>query len=370
MNIGIDARLLSTPLRGTARYLKNLIKYLPVYDDVNKYFIFQYEDVPRENRYYDYILIKRKKLPRQISEHYWLNFTLSKLILKNKIDIFFTPYIFVPFYQRNWKNVITIHDALTIVCKKYYSFFYRKYLQLFIPPSIKRSNAIITVSESAKSDIIKYYNVVPQKISALHLWIDESFQPLILKKTLKKKLQEKYNLPEQFILFVSVLEERKNIETIIKVSKKLFERGINVKFVLVGNKGFGYNKFEKELNEIKDKIINLNFVEEEDLVLIYNLAKIFIFPTYYEGFGLPPLEAMKCGVPVIASNNSSMPEVVGSGGLLGDANNIDFFCDSIVRLLSDESFYLEMKTKALEQAKKFTAENHIKRLIDIFNNIE
>ncbi|MFZ1289665.1 MAG: glycosyltransferase family 1 protein [Melioribacteraceae bacterium] len=369
MRIGIDARLLSTKIRGTARYLSNLIECLPQFDSKNNYFIFQYEDLPQNNKFYTYIAIKKSKLPRQIYEHYWLNFKLPNLILENKIDIFFTPYIFVPLLKHNWKNIIAIHDSLTKVCKEYYSYHYRKYLDFLVPLSIKKSDAIITVSKSAMNDIIKFYNVDPKKIQYLHLWTDNKYKPIDHSLTEKRELLTKYNLPEKFILFVGVIEERKNITGILKVSDILLERGIDVKIVFVGREGFGFNKISNIFKSNRNRFIHLKEIDDKDLVSIYNLATLFFFPTHYEGFGLPPLEAIKCGLPVIASNNSSIPEVINDCGILGDSEDYEFFADKINLLLKDEQLYKNMKLNALKQAEKFTAENHIKKLVGIFNSI-
>lgn len=370
MNIGIDARLLNTPVRGVASYLTNLIKYIPEYDRYNKYFIFRYENTLEETNYYTYISIKKNYLPRQIFEHYWLNFILPRLIRKHDIDIFFTPYIFVPVVKNDWKNVTIIADALTKSCKKYYSFHYRKYMDIFVPPSLKRSDAIITISESAKNDIVKYYKINSNIIQVNYLWADAKFNQIQLTEDQKTIIRKKFDLPEKYVLFVSVLEERKNIEEIIKVSDILQSKGINLKFVLVGREGFGFEKIFPELEKRKNQIIHLKGISSEDLVLIYNLATLFFFPTHCEGFGIPPLEAMQCGIPVVTSNNSSLPEVVGDGGLLGDANDTEFFTNSIIKLLNDKSYYLKMKENAFKQAEIFSAKKHIKKLIDIFNSFK
>lgn len=369
MKIAIDARLLNTKIRGTARYLMNLIKYLPQFDNKNEYYLLQYENIPQNISFYNYITIKKNQLPRQLYEHYWLNFRLPKILEELKIDIFFTPYIFVPLTKKKWKNVIVIHDALTKVCKQYYTWHYRKYMDIMVPPSIKRSDFIVTVSEYAKKDIMKYYSISEDRIQHLYLWTDEKYKPLILTGEYKEKLLKKYNLPEEFILFVGVLEERKNISGIIKISDLLYEKRVNIKILLVGREGFNFKKIVSELNKRKDRIIHIKDIEDEDLVGLYNLAKIFLFPTFCEGFGIPPLEAMKCGLPVVASNNSSMPEVVGDGGLLGKANDYEFFADSIIKLLENKFVYNQMKSKALLQANKFTAEKHISKLVELFNSL-
>lgn len=369
MKIAIDARLLNTKIRGTSRYLRSLINALPNFDKSNKYYLLTYENTFINSDYYENIFIKRSSLPRQLYEHYWLNFKLPKILEELKIDIFFTPYVFVPLTKKRWKNVIVIHDSLTKVCKKYYTWHYRKYMDIMVPPSIKRSDAIVTVSRHAKQDIIKYYNVPEGKIDYLYLWADEKYKPIVLSDEKKAQLMKKYNLPTEFILFVSVLEERKNIAGIIHISDLLYQKGKPTKIVLVGREGFGFKKIEDELLKRKDRIIHIKEITDDELVYLYNLSKLFLFPTFYEGFGLPPLEAMSCGIPVIASNNSSIPEVVGDGGILVNTYDYEFFADSIIKLLNDDSLYQKMKENALKQASKFTAEKHITKLVTIFFNI-
>ena len=124
---------------------------------------------------------------------------------------------------------------------------------------------------------------------------------------------------------------------------------------MIGKQGFGFKQLhEEEIKKRSGRVIYIDYVEEEDIPIIYNLSTLFLFPSYYEGFGLPPLEAMKCGVPVLSSKNSSLIEVVGDGGLLFDANDYGAFAESIISLLNDEVSYNMMKDKAIKQAKKFT----------------
>ncbi|MEJ2618309.1 MAG: glycosyltransferase family 1 protein, partial [Ignavibacteriaceae bacterium] len=223
------------------------------------------------------------------------------------------------------------------------------------------------VSKSAREDILTYYDVVPDKVHYVYLWADEKYKPIHFDKGEKESLLKKLNLPEKFILFVGAIEERKNIRGILRISDILYSKGIDIKFVLVGKESFGFDPLYSEINKRKNRIIYYKYIDEETLPLLYNLSIIFLFPSYYEGFGLPPLEAMKCGAPVLASNNSSLKEVVGEGGILHEADNLDSFVQSIIALLHDDDFYNKMKSKAIQQAKNFSAELQMPKLIDIFN---
>lgn len=369
MNIGIDARLLGDKITGITRYLINVLKYLPQYDTSNKYTLFTYNKTNFDNSFYAHHLVNDFKLPRQVKEHLWLNLYLPKILNEKNIDIFFTPYVLVPLKKSSHKNVIVIHDVMTKACPQFFTTYYKKYMSVVVPQAIKRADEIVTVSQSAKNDIVKYYGVQPDKITVTQLWTDEKYKPLTLNHVQIDQIKKKFNLPENFILFVGALEERKNITGTLKISDILKSRHIDIKIVLIGNRGFGFDRFEDEIIKRKDRVLLIDYVPEQDLPFIYNLAKIFLFPSFYEGFGLPPIEAMKCGLPVLAGKNSSLIEVVADGGLMFDSEDYDSFASSVIELLKDKEFYGSMKAKALLQSEKFKPENEITKLIELFNSM-
>jgi glycosyltransferase involved in cell wall biosynthesis len=356
-------------ITGITRYLINVLHYLPQFDSKNKYSLFSYDKTKFDNKFYEHHIVQRTKLPRQLREHLWLNFSLPKLLVEKNIDLFFTPYILVPIKKSLHKNVIVIHDVMTKACPQFFASYYKKYMSVIVPQSIKRADAIVTVSQSAKNDIVKFYDVHPDKITVTHIWTDEKYKPLQLNEKGKEFVRKKYNLPDKFILYVGAIEERKNISGILKISDILKSRDVEMKIVLVGNKGFGFEKLSAEMYQRSDRILYIEHVAEEDLPSIYNLAEIFLFPSFYEGFGLPPLEAMKCGLPVLAGKNSSLIEVVADGGLMFDSEDYDSFASSVIELLHDKELYESMKVKALMQSEKFKPENEITKLIELFNSL-
>jgi len=368
MRIGIDVRLLGERITGITRYLINVLHYLPQFDSKNKYSLFSYDKTKFDNKFYEHHIVQQTKLPRQLSEHLWLNFSLPNLLTEKNIDLFFTPYILVPIKKSLHKNVIVIHDVMTKACPQFFTSYYKKYMDFIVPLSIKRSDSIITISESSRQDILKYYNVSPEKVRYMYLWTDEKYKPINFSEEEREFWINKYNLPSKFILFIGAIEERKNIRGILKISDILFSRGIDMKFLLIGKRSLGFKQLYEEIKKRSERVIYINYVEEEDIPIIYNLSTLFLFPSYYEGFGLPPLEAMKCGVPVLSSKNSSLTEVIGDGGLLFDANDYESFAESIISLLNDKVFYNMMRDKAIKQAKKFTPEVQMPKLIDLFNS--
>ena len=239
-------------------------------------------------------------------------------------------------------------------------------MNIFLPSSIKKSQIIITDSENSKRDIIKFYNVFAENIHIVYAAADDKFKKRILSTEQKKKLISQYNLPKNFILHVGAIENRKNIVGILKIGDLIKNIDKNIKIVLIGKPGYGAVEIFKEI-EKRENIYYRGHINDEDLPYVYNLAKVFLFPSFYEGFGLPPLEAMQSGLPTLASNTSSIPEIIGEGGITHDPRDYESFAMDIKRLLEDNGFYQEMKERALKQAKKYNWEISVRKLVDIFN---
>jgi glycosyltransferase involved in cell wall biosynthesis len=298
---------------------------------------------------------------------FWLNFVLPKYLEKHNIDLFFSPNHFLPLKKIRPKSIVVIHDVFHKIDKNFHPLYYRKYADFLLARAVKNSELIVTVSESSKKDIIRFYNAPEEKVKVVYEAADEIFQPRNLSEFEKIKLREKYNLPEKFILYIGVLEERKNIDGIIKIADLIKDKTETPIFLFgrIGHKGNQYIKEIKKRRNIQYK----GFVENQDLPYVYNLATIFLFPSFYEGFGLPVLEAMQSGVPVLTTNTSSLPEVVGNGGLMHNPKDYDGFAKDIMKLLEDKDFYDRLKNKGLEQAKKFNWKKTTKDIVNLFNQI-
>lgn len=369
MRIGIDARLLEIKMTGVGRYLIGLVDNFPICDDVNEYFLFTYK---KEGSFQNITTISTlffspSGVFRKILSPIWMNFILPFFLRKYRIDILFSPNQLLPLTKTHTKNVMVIHDLFHLVDKSFHPLFFRVYSGFFIGRSIKKSNFIITISEASKKDIQKLLNVSENRIGVTYEAAEEKFTPRILNDLKVSELREKYNLPKKFILYVGVIEERKNIHGIIKIADFLLEKGIDVPVVLVGRIGHNGKKYLETIKNRKN-MLYVGFVDDADLPFLYNLASVFIFPSFYEGFGIPPLEAMQSGVPVISSNASSLPEVVG-GGVLLDPSDYLGFVDAIIKILSDDDFRNQLIKNGLTQAEKFSAKSMTCKTVDIFNRI-
>ncbi|RJQ64722.1 MAG: glycosyltransferase family 1 protein [Stygiobacter sp.] len=368
MKIGIDARVLDRKVTGTSRYLLNLLTEIPAQDAHNEYFLFSTRKHEINNNFYKSIVTSDSKIPFKIYSPFWLNRDIPMLVKKYGIDLLFSPNVIIPLVDLGkCKTVSVVHDVIFKVYKEYYPFLYRQYLSFFLRLSLRKSNKIVTVSELSKNDIIKYYNLPSEKIEVVYNTASKRFYPRSLSELERNKILSKYSLPEKFLLYVGVVEKRKNVSGLIKVMDALEKKGSKIKLVVVGKPGYKSDSILEEFNKRNKTIIYFQYLEDDDLAYIYNLAFAFIFPSFYEGFGIPPLEAMQSAIPVLSSNAPALVEVVGEGGLIHNPSDYTGFMNDILKLEMDDKFYLLMKSKALEQSKKFSLKETTKKLVSIFN---
>lgn len=240
--------------------------------------------------------------------------------------------------------------------------------------SLRRASAVITDSESSRKDIIKYVGIRPEKISVVYLAAGEQFKNQ-KSEVKEQKLRTKYNLPEKFLLYVGDVTWNKNLPRLLDAVKK-----INVPLVMIGknlvqedyDKSNPWNQDLNRVNELArdDKnIIRLGFISMEELTQIYNLATVFIMPSLYEGFGLPILEAMACGCPVIASKEGSLPEIAGDAVFYVDAYNVENIAYGIERVLKDKKLQGELIEKGYQNLKKFSWEKTAEETLKVYRKV-
>jgi len=371
MRIGIDGRVLDRKITGTGRYLKNLLLELPNnHDDKNEYILFTNTKQNLDTKFFNVINVKESYIPMKLYSPIWHNYELPKLLKEYKIDVLFSPNIIVPLVDIGKTKIITVvHDIIPRIFPEYYPYFYKKYLSIFLPPTLKKADIVITVSEQSKEDLVNYYNVPEEKLRVVYNSSATIFNSSSSKKESRKILEEKLSINQEYLLFVGVIEKRKNVLGLIRIMDLIKKAGSKFILVTVGEPGYISKDFFEEINKRKDIIKYFNYVDDETLKLLYSNSFAFIYPSYYEGFGIPPLEAMQSGIPVLASDKSSLKEVVGSGGLIHDPDNHTAFANDILKLENDSDFYNNVIEKGLEQAKKFDIKKMTSRLVNIINEI-
>jgi glycosyltransferase involved in cell wall biosynthesis len=279
-------------------------------------------------------------------------------------EIYHSPYEPIPDEIRKStapiQKFLTVHDLIPIIHPEFFEF--NKDTVKNSLASLDLESWILCISQSTKNDLCNYSSLVdPHRVFVTHLAASQLFYPCL--DSLQKAVTcRKYNIPDvPYILSLSTLEPRKNINQTIRCFLKIIEQEKiqDLNLVLVGAKGWKYDNIFAEISKnpvLKDRIITTGYVADEDLAALYSGAIAFVYPSFYEGFGLPPLEAMQCGVPVITSNTSSLPEVVGDAGIMVDPKDSDMLCHSLLEVYNHPDLRQSMSQKSLAQAKKFSWE--------------
>lgn len=368
MKIGIDATSLCRKITGIEYYTLNLVKNILKIDSKNEYLILFRKEVHPELREFS---SKAKflicPLNNQIfCEQIWIPY----IDIKEKIDLMHFP-AFPPGLLCFGRYVYTIFDATIWKFRKTLSWKGRAYMRPLTILGAKRCKKIITISENSRNDIIQYAHIPEEKIINAGMAINDVFKPLANNKYSEDR--NKFHFPSKFILSVGTLQPRKNIVTLLKSFKILIEtyRVSNYKLILVGRRAWGSKII---LEKIKDfglarKVIITGYVSDEELICLYNLADIFVYPSLYEGFALPALEAMACRTPVITSNTSSLPEVVEDAAIQVDPLDAEQLADAIYKVLINKELQTQMAKKGFERVKKFSWEKTVKRVIKVYEEV-
>jgi len=377
MNIGIDIRVLARGSRtGVEEYAINLLDHLLRLEEKVNYKLF-YNAYQKVELNYDWlslnnVQLKDFRIPNRlffILARYFNQPKMDKLL--KGADIYFNPHFFIAPVSLRCKKIITFHDLSFEHYPEFFSWRKRAWHKFLMntKQEAKQADKIIAVSESTKQDLINIYGIEKEKIEVIYSGVGEQFKNISSKSVLKN-ISLKYGLPEKFILFFGTIEPRKNIIGLIKAFEILKQNQSipsELKLVIAGTKGWLYQDIFKTAQESKYKkdIIFTGFIEEEDKPCLYNLAELFVFPSFFEGFGFPPLEAMACEVPTIVSGNSSLPEVVGQGALIIDPFNIDEIAWAMETGLNNMDLRKRLIKKGLEQAKKFSWEKCAQKTLKI-----
>lgn len=314
--------------------------------------------------------IKIVRVPKFRSSAHRIIFeqTLFYFYLK-ECDVFFTPSLSLPLFAPG-KKILTIHDMIPFWDKNKYSFIIRHYVILMTRWTTKFSDAVVTVSESSKQDIIKYLNIKSEKVHVIYNFILNS-ENVIIKRNpqeAKLKINDGINLrlDVPFFLTVSTLQPAKNIDGLIKAFALFKKNNPSYYLYIVGNKGWNYNGLFDlvKQNNMEKYVIFPGYLDDSLLSILYSYCKGIVYVSFYEGFGIPPLEGFYHGKVCVASNISSIPEVVGNAGYLVDPYDINSIAKGMELLTID----VENRSRFIpEQLEKFVPENQIKKLIDLFN---
>jgi len=355
MKIGIDIQTTLGQKSGFGFYVKNLVESLKRVDTANEYVLIAPESQT------DFTTPQRLL---------WDQFSFPRRAARAKVDILHQPCFSAPLFYRG-KIVITIHDLISHFFPKNIPQGSRFYFSRWMPLTYEKAAKIIAISENTKKDIMSLLKIPEEKIVVIHSAVGQEFKPMVDTGKIAQ-VKNKYATGRKYILDVGTLEPRKNLPFLVKAFNLAIKKGeIEHNLVLTGKKGWYYEglfNLIKELN-LEERVILPGYVADEDLPALYNGADLFCFPSLYEGFGFPPLEAMSCGTPVIAAKNSSIPEVVGEAGILLTLQSEDLWAENIIQVLNNSSLAKSLRDKGLAQAKKFSWDKTARETVRVYEEV-
>ncbi len=353
MRIGINGRFLIAKQTGVQRVAFNLIKTLIQLDSDNEYFLFTGpgEVNKKEWQHKNCHVIASNIYPgRTLRNLLWEQSTLPSLAKKYKVDLLHSPANMAPLFYRG-KSIITIYDVCFVVNPQWYSFLFRTWYTFIIPKLAHKATKVITDSNNSRNDILKFCKIEINKINLVYWAVDEAFI-----ESYKRRKTQPNRPKEDYILFVGSVEPRKNINTLLQAYERmrLSHPSIKTKLMIIGGENPIFANQTLAIDKYKSDIIIKGFVEEDQLREYYLSALLVAYPSLYEGFGLPPLEAMASGTPVITSNTSSLPEVVADAAITIHPYDVTSLADALYRLITNESLRDELIAKGLEQVGRFS----------------
>jgi glycosyltransferase involved in cell wall biosynthesis len=281
------------------------------------------------------------------------------------IDLFHGTDHLLPRLDRA-RSVFTLHDLTFALCPETHATLNRRFLTAMMPVFLRRADRVIADSEYTRQDAVRLYGFPASRVTVVYPGVASRFRPSGPEQV--GDVRRKYSLPPRFTLFVGTIEPRKNLTVLAEAHRDLRSRGFEQKLVIVGRKGWLHEGFFRRVHELglEGEVLLPGFVADEDLPALYTAADLFVYPSIYEGFGLPVLEAMACGTPVVCSDASSLPEVVGDAALLFSPKDTAALCVAMSRALTDASLRDELRAKGLARAAGFTWERTAQQTLAVY----
>lgn len=369
LRIGFDGKRAANNLTGLGNYSRSLIEALSKQFPETQYLV--YSPKVKSSRQIDVFFEAENiqlKLPIN-GTFLWRSLNILKDLLRDKVQIFHGLSHEIPFAIQHTKikSIVTIHDLIFLRYPQYYKFIDRKLYEWKSRSACKRANQIIAISEKTKADIIEFYGINPKKIEVIYQSCDDSFKTPFPQTTLDK-IRTTYKLPQKYLLNVGTIENRKNLKLIVQALKDVNEE---YKLVVIGKKTAYFKEVEKEIKllGLSNRIIFLKNIPFADLPGIYQMASVFVYPSFYEGFGIPIIEALYSGIPTIAAIGSCLEEAGGPDSIYVNPNDPESLSAEITKVLSSSTLQNEMKEKGLEFVQKFNSPLVTQQLMNCYQKV-
>lgn len=367
MRIGIDGRYIQDHFPGIGRYTYNLIQALTKAAPEDSFVLLHNPKLV--NTRYDLGTLQSPNLeivavdaPTFSLAEQW---RLPSIVRGLRLDLFHSPYYLKP-YLLPCPSVVTIYDLIPRLYPEYVSSGARVIFEMAIRLAIVTSRLVISVSQSAKEDLVRLLGVPPSKVCVTPLGVDSQFKPVNEKAIFN--LRQKHDLPEGYILYLGTNKPHKNLARLVEA---FAEVKTEQKLVLAGKEDPRYSEAHEVTKQLglQDRVVFLGQVSEDDLPALYSGAALFVFPSLCEGFGLPLLEAMACGVPVISSSTSSLPEIAGQAAVMVAPLDLSQLARALERVLGDSNLRASMREEGLKQAAQFSWERTAVETLAVYRQV-
>ncbi len=366
LRIGIDFTSAVRERAGIGRYARELIRALARLDSANRYVLFVPRDAHGDLLTFAWpsnFSIVRAPLTERYLAALWhrARVPLPVEAFIGGIDVFYSPDFLLP-PTRARRTLVTVHDLSYVRVPECFPDVLKNYLNRAVPRAIRRADMILADAASTQRDLEDVYHIAPNKVRVLYSGVGPRFCADIPERE-QARVREKYHLREPYLLSVGTIQPRKNYARLIQAFAQL--PITNCQLLIVGGKGWMFEEIFQTVERLnlQDRVVFPQFAADEDLPALYAMATLFVYPSLYEGFGLPVAEAMACGAPVVCSNASSIPEVAGNAALYFDPHNVSGMTDTIARALMDESLRRDLRLKGFAQVKRFSWEQAAKELV-------
>ena len=377
MRIGIDGKVLTLRSGGTGRYAINLTRAL-----------LKAAAAPHSGL--EFVIFTGPQTSGSVLEEFRGTFDERFLGLKSsvirslalipaalrrmQIDIFHgLDHVGIPLVGRTGRYVVTVHDIIPLILPQTFTLRHRMVARMALTQVRRKADLIITPSQAVKSDVVQHLGVHEDRVAVTLHGCEARFQPVADEASLRT-VMAKYDLPPHYVLALGNLEPRKNLTTLLQAFARLrqsAEVDPEIQLVLAGARGWLDKPIYRTVRSLglENVVCFPGFIEDDDLPAVYHGAAVFVFPSLYEGFGLPVIEAMACGVPVISSNTSSMPEVAGGAAMLVDPLDADQMAAAIVRVLGDEGLRDGLRQQGIARARQFSWEAAARQTLDLYASL-
>lgn len=368
MKIAIDLAVIHGLRTGVGNYAHNLVRALAKVDCSNEYTLFlnraNSEEFSVGKPNFTEVLLPLPVRGLLWTEHFYFGWA--------GFDRFDVVHVLMGTgsYLGGGRRVITIHDLALSLGLKTASFRHKFYWTRLLPFWARRAERLVAVSENTRTDIERVYGIPPERIRVIHEAADEAYRPL--PRPALDEFRATRRLSADPIVYVGTVNTEKNMIRLLRAYQLLRKRhGIHNSLILVGKPCLGYSKVVAAVHDmgLDESVLFTGYVPDEELPFWFNLARVFVYPSVYEGFGLPVVEAMACGAPVVVSNTSSLPEVVGDAGVLFDPYDVEAMAAAILAVLTDDLLNQTLRHKSLEQARQFSWEETARKTIAVYEEV-